>query len=35
MGTGECVRQVRALSIPEADKAIVLGGEAWSLMGGG
>ncbi len=34
MGTGECVRQVRALSIPEADKAIVLGGEAWSLMGG-
>jgi aminocarboxymuconate-semialdehyde decarboxylase len=35
MGTGECVRQVRALSIPEADKATVLGGEAWSLMGGG
>jgi len=34
MGTGECVRQVRALSIPEADKATVLGGEAWSLMGG-
>jgi aminocarboxymuconate-semialdehyde decarboxylase len=33
MGTGECVRQVRALSIPEADKATVLGGEAWSLMG--
>jgi aminocarboxymuconate-semialdehyde decarboxylase len=35
MGTGECVRQVRALSIPEADKATVLGAEAWSLMGGG
>jgi aminocarboxymuconate-semialdehyde decarboxylase len=34
MGTGECVRQVRALSIPEADKATVLGGEAWSLFGG-
>jgi aminocarboxymuconate-semialdehyde decarboxylase len=33
MGTGECVRQVRALSIPEADKATVLGAEAWSLMG--
>jgi aminocarboxymuconate-semialdehyde decarboxylase len=34
MGTGECVRQVRALSIPEADKATVLSEEAWSLMGG-
>jgi len=33
MGTGECVRQVRALSISEADKARVLGGEAWSLFG--
>jgi aminocarboxymuconate-semialdehyde decarboxylase len=33
MGTGECVRQVRALSIPEADKATMLGGEAWSLFG--
>jgi len=33
MGTGECVRQVRALSIPEADKATVLGGEAWKLLG--
>ena len=35
MGTGECVRQVRALSIPEADKATVLGTQAWSLLGGG
>ena len=26
MGTGECVRQVKALSIPDADKATVLGG---------
>jgi aminocarboxymuconate-semialdehyde decarboxylase len=34
MGTGECVRQVRALSISDADKAAVLGGAAWSLMGG-
>ena len=34
MGTGECVRQVRALAIPEADKATVLGGEAWELLGG-
>jgi aminocarboxymuconate-semialdehyde decarboxylase len=34
MGTGECVRQVRALSIPEADKATVLGTQAWSLVGG-
>jgi aminocarboxymuconate-semialdehyde decarboxylase len=33
MGTGECVRQVRALAISEADKATVLSGEAWSLMG--
>jgi aminocarboxymuconate-semialdehyde decarboxylase len=33
MGTGECVRQVRALSISQADKATVLSGEAWSLMG--
>jgi aminocarboxymuconate-semialdehyde decarboxylase len=33
MGTGECVRQVRALSISEADKAIVLGGLAASLLG--
>jgi aminocarboxymuconate-semialdehyde decarboxylase len=35
MGTGECVRQVRALSISEADKATVLGAEAWLLLGGG
>ena len=34
MGTGECVRQVRALSLPEADKATVLGTQAWSLLGG-
>jgi aminocarboxymuconate-semialdehyde decarboxylase len=34
MGTGECVRQVRALSIPEADKATVLATQAWSLLGG-
>jgi aminocarboxymuconate-semialdehyde decarboxylase len=33
MGTGECVRQVRALSISEADKEIVLGGLAASLLG--
>jgi aminocarboxymuconate-semialdehyde decarboxylase len=35
MGTGECVRQVRALSIPEADKATVLSTQAWALLGGG
>jgi hypothetical protein len=34
MGTGECVRQVRALSIPEADKGTVLGAQAWSMLGG-
>jgi aminocarboxymuconate-semialdehyde decarboxylase len=33
MGTGECVRQVRALSIPETDKATVLSTQAWSLLG--
>jgi aminocarboxymuconate-semialdehyde decarboxylase len=33
MGTGECVRQVKALAISEADKATVLGGEAWKLLG--
>lgn len=33
MGTLECVRQVRALALPEADKATVLGGKAWSLFG--
>ncbi len=35
MGTGECVRQVRALSLPEADKATVLGAQAWELLGAG
>jgi aminocarboxymuconate-semialdehyde decarboxylase len=34
MGTGECVRQVRALSISEADKATVLCTQAWALLGG-
>jgi aminocarboxymuconate-semialdehyde decarboxylase len=34
MGTGECVRQVRALSISEADQATVLGGQGWALLGG-
>jgi len=33
MGTGECVRQVRALSITEADKATVLCAQAWKLLG--
>jgi len=33
MGTGECVRQVTALSVPEADKAKVLGGNALTLLG--
>lgn len=33
MGTGECVRQVKALAISEADKATVLGGQAWKLLG--
>jgi aminocarboxymuconate-semialdehyde decarboxylase len=33
MGTGECVRQVKALAISEADKDTVLGGEAWKLLG--
>jgi aminocarboxymuconate-semialdehyde decarboxylase len=33
MGTGECVRQVRALSIPQTEKAIVLATQAWSLLG--
>src|SRR5215471_16449789 len=33
MGTDECVRQVRALSIPEADKGTVLGEAAWKLLG--
>jgi aminocarboxymuconate-semialdehyde decarboxylase len=33
MGTGECVRQVKALSISDNDKGIVLGGLAASLLG--
>src|SRR5215211_5344733 len=32
MGTGECVRQVKALSISDADKATVLSGVAGSLF---
>jgi len=32
MGTLECARQVRALSISEADKAAILGGRALSLF---
>jgi len=34
MGTFECVRQVRALSITEADRATILGGQAAAMMGG-
>jgi hypothetical protein len=34
MGTLECARQVRALSIPEADRATILGGLALSLFDG-
>jgi aminocarboxymuconate-semialdehyde decarboxylase len=33
MGTLECARQVRALSIPEADRAVILGGRARELLG--
>jgi aminocarboxymuconate-semialdehyde decarboxylase len=33
MGTQECVRQVRALAIPPADRDAVLGGLARSLLG--
>jgi aminocarboxymuconate-semialdehyde decarboxylase len=33
MGTGECVRQVKALSISDADKAAVLAGNARKLFG--
>jgi aminocarboxymuconate-semialdehyde decarboxylase len=33
MGTGECVRQVKALSIPDADKEMVLSGNAMRLIG--
>jgi aminocarboxymuconate-semialdehyde decarboxylase len=32
MGTLECARQVRALSIPEADRATILGGLALELL---
>jgi len=32
MGTLECVRQVRALSIPEAERATILGRQALILM---
>jgi aminocarboxymuconate-semialdehyde decarboxylase len=32
MGTPECVRQVRALSLAEADKATILGGAAQALL---
>jgi aminocarboxymuconate-semialdehyde decarboxylase len=33
MGTLECVRQVKALSIPDADKARILGGGPLALIG--
>jgi aminocarboxymuconate-semialdehyde decarboxylase len=33
MGTGECVRQVKALSVPDADKAKVLRENAVKLFG--
>jgi aminocarboxymuconate-semialdehyde decarboxylase len=33
MGTLDCVRQVRALSISDADKATILGGAALALLG--
>jgi aminocarboxymuconate-semialdehyde decarboxylase len=32
MGTFECVRQVRALSISEADRATILGGQATAIL---
>src|SRR5215470_12754311 len=34
MGTFECARQVRALSIPDADRATILGGLAQKLLAG-
>ncbi len=34
MGTAECVRQVRALGIPEADRATILGGQAAAMLRG-
>ncbi len=33
MGTRECARQVHSLDIADADKAQVLGAQAWSLLG--
>jgi aminocarboxymuconate-semialdehyde decarboxylase len=35
MGTLECARQVKALSISDGDKATILGGQILSLLGGG
>jgi aminocarboxymuconate-semialdehyde decarboxylase len=35
MGTFECVRQVRALSVSEADRATILGGQAQAMLAGG
>jgi aminocarboxymuconate-semialdehyde decarboxylase len=32
MGTLDCVRQVRALAIPEGDKATILGEAAMALL---
>ena len=32
MGTFECVRQVRAASISEADRATILGGQAQAML---
>jgi aminocarboxymuconate-semialdehyde decarboxylase len=32
MGTPECVRQVRAASLAEADKATILGGAVKALL---
>jgi predicted TIM-barrel fold metal-dependent hydrolase len=34
MGTGECVRQVRALSVTDGDKGKVLHDNAVRLLGG-
>jgi aminocarboxymuconate-semialdehyde decarboxylase len=35
MGTLECARQVKALAIPQADRATILGDAAAGLLGGG
>jgi aminocarboxymuconate-semialdehyde decarboxylase len=35
MGTLECVRQVRALSVSEADRTAILGGQALAMLPGG